>query len=87
MAKSVAKLSLVALRRDHWWHIPMVWVVSEKRKVDSNVVSLRGSFPSVLSRHPGLQQHPSDLLDGIAVVKQGLGLCTLLLPLLGVETL
>lgn len=83
MAKSVAKLSLVALRRDHWWHIPMAWVVSKKRKV----VSLRGSFPSVLSRHPGLQQHPSDLLDGTAVVKQGLGLCTLLLTLLEVETL
>lgn len=87
MANSIPKLSLVALRKGHWWHMPMAWVLSETREVDSNTFSLRGSFQSVLSRHPGLQQHPHDLLDGTAVMKQGLGICTLLLALLEVETL
>lgn len=77
---------------------PVAWVVSETRDVDSDIISppnpsnlhpnkvavgKRGSFPSVLSGNSGHQQHPSDLLDSTAVVKQGLGIYTLLLAVPG----
>lgn len=98
-AKSNLKPSLTALRKDCWCGRPWPGSFLKQEKliptlflhpihltsVPTNKVTVgkRGSFPRVLSGHPGHQQHPSDLFDGTAVVKQGLGICTLLLVVPG----
>lgn len=98
-AKSNPKLSLAALRKDHrcgrLWPgsflkqemlIPTLFLHPiHLTSILTNKVAVgkRGSFPSVLSGNSGHQQHPSDLLDSTAVVKQGLGIYTLLLAVPG----